>query len=249
MKRTCMLAAMIVTGCGSTAWSDDSREPVEPVSIEEVAPTAAGEWSLRTSAEWARFEAVAGAYDERVERLQVFWGLRNRVSAEFEVPRLVLSSEAGDEQGLGNVTLGFKLAATGGESPLVLRVAVGLPTASAEFGERATTVELGGGSVWTHDRWTAQGGLAFESTTTGDEHGWEYGASVGAALASGWTAFAEVAGTSESAREAGPIAAGPALRFESAQQWSIGAAWHAPLNDHAPESRTFVQIQWTPRND
>jgi hypothetical protein len=112
---------------------------VEPILTEETLPNEPREWSLRLTADYRKNGSEAKAVLPRVD---VFYGLMERVGVELSVPLAYHKGEAGRTYGVGDLSLGLKYLILDHERnvpAVVLGLEAGFPAGNAhrELGEGA----------------------------------------------------------------------------------------------------------------
>ncbi len=118
---------------------DTADEPIEPVVTEETLPNEVGEWDLRISIEAPPSPGVVV-----LPRLQLFFGLTERLGAEIELP-LLAARPGVARYGLGKAGASVKwlvAAPERGRSAFVLGMEAELPTGDTALAEGAKATEI-----------------------------------------------------------------------------------------------------------
>jgi hypothetical protein len=123
--------------------AEDEGKPeagiVEPILTEETLPNEPRELSLRLTTDYRRKESEAVAFLPRVD---VFYGLVERVGVELTVPMAYHKGEAGRAYGVGDLSLGVKYVIVEHQRnvpAVVVGLEAGFPTGNQgrELGEGA----------------------------------------------------------------------------------------------------------------
>ena len=246
-----LLASVLVFVASSAASGQTLATPagaaiVEPIATEETLPAERGEWVLRWSADYLRAHEPSA----HVPRVELFFGLANRLGAEIDLP-FVAGGEPGGRYGVGDVgTTIMWLAAGSGEGShphaLTLGCEIAWPTGNREAGTGAGTTEIHPfvGVLQEFKGLTLQGNVGWErQLETGGEDGLAYGWALALPTADRrLTALAEVGGRWVRQGEASTLAVSPGFRYEMAPGMSAGLS--VPLGLRSEMSRWGVIAQW-----
>jgi hypothetical protein len=196
----------------------EEEEAAEPVMFEEVEPTPPGVSAFATRTGWDR----APGSHTRWHELSAYRGWAPGLSTEIALAWRHESTPFGHEQGLDEAEALLKYALVSGRHALVLDVLAATPLRAEERGHH----ELGAGlsGLLAIDALALQAVAHWTGTTDGVERALEYGVSCGLHVSERITLAAESTGGWDARAERWSAMAGPAVRWEPIEHWSLGLA-------------------------
>jgi hypothetical protein len=150
---------------------------VEPILTEETLPNEPREWSLRLTADYRKKGSEVTA---ALPRLDIFYGLAERLGAELSAPLVYHQGDGTRAYGLGDVSLGLKYLVVELQKNLpavVFGLETGFPTGDAdcELGEGAYELTPFVALLKDFGRFSLQGNFGWSKQVSGArEDRWVY---------------------------------------------------------------------------
>ena len=216
-----------------------AAEPVEPVLTEETLPNEVGEWDLRISVEYPPRPGVL-----TLPRLQLFFGITERLGGEVELP-LLAARPGVARYGLGKAGVSVKWLL---RPAFVLGLEAELPTGDTAIAEGGKATEIAPFVAVLHQVGpiTIQGNvpfaLEFEDGQTRRSIGYNWSAAV-PLRAPAWHLLLELNGRSSLDGEPAEVAVSPGIHHALGARTYAALAVPVGLTAATPDWRVVVQCQ------
>lgn len=218
----------------------EAEEEAEPVMFEEVRPTPPGVSAFATRIGWDRGPGL----QTRRHELGAYLGVAPRLSTELALVWKHEATPFGHEQGFDEAEGMIKYALAQGRHALVLDVLAATPMRAEEKGHHELGAGLSGSLAI--DELAVQAAAHWMGTTDGVERALEYGVSCGMHVHERITLAAESAGAWDARSQRWSALAGPAVRWEPIEHWSLGLAAGFRFTQDGPDRGVTAVLDVTP---